>query len=184
MQFELSEELAKQVAENKAKLVVKEGWFWTTLHYIVMVVTFGGNRTFKDGFITTLGPIIGVPESWRAVDGKIYVEGPYEATILHELVHIDQFRKFGLGSRWLGILPMFFLYALLPLPLGFAWGRWVFEREAYAVTLRWYKEHRVWEYKARLDRVVYVMTGPLYGWTLAPFPFVKRYVRKWFEENV
>ena len=33
-----------------ARVSPKVGWFWTALHWIVVVVTFGTNRRFQSGF--------------------------------------------------------------------------------------------------------------------------------------
>lgn len=52
---------------------------------------------------------------------------PHATIIRHELVHIDQARRF----------PGFFQlsYLLLPLPFGLAYFRWVWERRAYLVDI-------------------------------------------------
>lgn len=45
------------------KIVEKRGWFWVGLHWLVVVVTFGRNRRFLTDYLTTIGPIVGVPVS-------------------------------------------------------------------------------------------------------------------------
>ena len=63
-------------------------------------------------------------------------------------------------------------YVLLPLPMGLAWFRAHFEKEAYAETIRAAAE--VWgpDYPARDGYRRYIIsqfTGPSYGW-MWPFP--------------
>lgn len=176
-------EIQTLLSNNKAKLVLKQGWFWETLHYLVLVFTFGANRNFRSGFITTLGPVIGVPKEW---DGShISATNRKSATIRHELVHVGQFRKAGLGSAYLGIAPMFLLYVLLPLPIGFAWFRWLFERRAYMENLLWGAKFGSDEYtEEQLEWIFSTLCGGNYGWTLAPFAFVKKYVKSWFRKEL
>lgn len=182
MTITVSKDIQKKLDQYGAKIVFKTGWFWTALHYLVLIFTFGGNRRFKDGFITTLGPIIGVPESW---DGQRLTEGSrYEATILHELVHVSQFKWWGLGSAWLGILPMAVWYLLFPLPVFFCWGRWQSERWAYLVNCRYAKNFGDISLTMEIERVVGNMTSGAYGWTLPPFEFVKSYIRRWLRTHI
>lgn len=176
-------EIDEKVKAAGARLVYKkDSWFWRALHYVVLVVTFGGNRKFRTSYITTIGPVIAFPDSWPP-DGAA-LSYSQETVILHELVHVAQFKRWGLGSAWVGILPMFCLYVLLPLPLGFAWGRWVLEREAYLQNLQ---RAEKWGQKSvdyEIERIVDKMTGGHYGYTLAPFEFVKNYIRKWAKNKV
>ena len=173
------EELQASLRAEGIRLVVKDTWPWKIIHWVLVVVTFGGNRQFLDGFLTTIGPVIGVPRKWRTLPEM----GFYQfAGIEHERVHTRQFKKVGFGNPWIGIIPGFFWYVLFPLPLGFAWGRWVWEREAYLKDMKWRREHGETENRlaARLDSVVTMLTGGKYGWTM---PF-KGYVRKWFTERL
>jgi hypothetical protein len=164
-----------EIREAGGGITVKKGWFWVTLHYIVMVVTFGGNRNFRKGYYTTIGPIVGVPEDWEKRSA-----GSRQAVLEHELIHIKQCKKFGLGNAWVGLPLYTILYLLLPLPIGFAYFRWRFEREAYThginVKLGW-EPHRRAEL---IDRAVDQLSSGKYGWT---WPF-KKSVRRYFEENV
>jgi len=169
------QELQASLRTEGIRLVVKDTWFWKAIHYILVVLTFGGNREFLDGFMTTIGPVIGVPKKWLELPKMDFYQF---AGIHHEKVHVDQFRKVGFGNAWLGIVPGFFWYILFPIPIGFAWGRWVWEREAYLADMKWRREHGENEDRLakRLDHVVVMLTGGNYGWTM---PF-KGYVRRWF----
>lgn len=172
------------------KVVEKTGWFWTVLHYVVMVITFGSNRDFKRGYYTTLGGIVGYPEGWekRSIASRV-------AVLEHELIHIRQCNKMGLGTLfrdpregtrarnmfhvWLGF-PLYGLcYLLLPLPIGLAWFRWRFEREAYAHGINVRTEFEPHRRDDLIDSAVKQLTTGAYGWTW-PFP---KSVRRYFEEH-
>ena len=72
---------------------------------------------------------------WLTIGNTIYypdsVENPTDehALIRHELVHVQQYEKYG-------TLLFIFLYLFVPLPIGFAYFRWYFEREAYLVNIK------------------------------------------------
>jgi hypothetical protein len=173
-----SEILSRSVANLKAaggKIVIKEGWFWKTLHYIVMIVTFGGNRNFLEGYYTTIGPWVGVPKDWesRGHLGRA-------AVLEHESIHIKQCKKFGLGNVYLGLPLYTILYLLLPLPFGFAYFRWRFEREAYTHGINFRIRHRPDERTRLIENAVIELSSGRYGWT---HPFPKR-ARAYFEEHV
>lgn len=161
------------------RVVEKTGWFWNAMHYLVLIVTFGGNRRFRE-YYTTIGPVIGVPVGWE----KRGFANRY-ATLVHERRHVRQFSKAGLGSAWLGVVPAGIAYVFLPLPIGLAWFRWRMERVAYAEGIRAYlsvnPDHR--ERARRIDNAVIQLTGGAYGWTAALWPGRDR-VKAWFEGAV
>jgi hypothetical protein len=170
-------QLKSELSMEGIHLTTKEGWFWNMLHYVVMILTFGSNRRFKQGYITTIGPVIAVPSAWTII-GEI--RPAHFCTIEHEKVHVRQFEMFGLGvSAWLGIIPMGIVYLLLPLPIGFAWGRWMLERAAYLRGLQCEIDQGM---EPRIENAVEQMTSGKYGWTL--FPFMRGYVRRWFQRGV
>jgi len=82
------------------------------------------------------------------------------ATLSHELVHVRQWKKYG----WLLLL----LYFLFPLPIGFAYFRWKFEREAYLTEIK-----HGWS----IDLCVDVIWDD-YWW-----PWPKSWMRNWFRRN-
>jgi hypothetical protein len=162
------------------KLIPKTGWFWKALDIAVRVVTFGKNKRFLTHYATTIGPWIALPEAWFEHLDR------YRGVIAHERVHYEQFKKAGLGSAVLGILPLAIVYLLLPLPIGLAYGRYVLERPAYAVSIRHEllaaghgSTDRMYHREQLIDWATEQLSGPAYGWTW-PFP---RAVRRWFEEN-
>lgn len=83
------------------------------------------DRLFKTGrFATTIGKSIAVPDDWDKWSG----ESRYEI-IRHEIKHLHQQKRFGLGLFWLGFLVHGFLYlCILPMVLTM---RAYFEKGAY-----------------------------------------------------
>lgn len=161
-----------------AKVIEKEGWFWNLLHYLVMIFTFGGNKVFKESYITTIGPWIAVPAGWLAE--------PQPATklsvLLHEIEHVKQFKTFGFGNAIIGIPLTAILYLLIPLPFGFAYCRWRMERVAYLKGIQVAKAYGASQETIEylVSRAVEQLTGPLYGWTWV----VKASVLKWFTDRL
>lgn len=166
-----------RLRQQGVRLTLKTGWFWGALHWVVAIITLGGNRSFATHYITTLANTIAVPD-WWAFD-------PFKpemlATIDHELAHVRQFRKFGLGSAKLGLVPMGIVYLLLPLPMGLAWGRWVLERDAYLVGYKTLLGGGA-DRDALIAQFVAQMTTGRYGWTL--LPVFRGYVRRWMEARL
>lgn len=171
------------------RIIPKVGWFWTAIHWIVFVVTFGRNRRFLTEYATTIGPYIGLPPAWIPRVGEPWLR----YLLVHERRHIAQARRFGLGSVWFGLVPLALLWLSFPLPLGLSWGRWYLEREAYAEGFRAElaglaaelgREPTPFELRTMRKRLVDFgvrqMTSGSYGWAW-PFPAA---VRRWFEEHV
>lgn len=170
------------------RIVFKEGWFWETLAKVVWLITLGQNKTFLTDYYTTIGPWVGVPWDW-----ELYSEYGRAATIEHETVHVKQCRRCGFGNVYLGILPFSLLYIFAPLPIGLAWFRWRFEREAYAHGIRFAlarhddpsdgrfgSEARSYYWSFLIDQAVDQLTGGAYAWT---WPF-RGSVRAYFEREV
>ncbi len=132
------------------------------------IVTLGRMRTYLDSFQTTIGRTVYVTPDWDSIDGdQRYV------TLRHEAVHLRQFRKFTLPG-------MALLYVLLPLPMGLAWFRAYFEKEAYAESIRAAAE--VWgpaypRRPAYREYVIGQFLGPSYGWM---WPF-RGQLERWYD---
>ena len=139
------------------------------IHYALIGLTFGRMRTYLDSFQTTIGRTVYVTADWDSIDAdQRYV------TLRHEAVHLRQFRKFTLPG-------MAVLYVLLPLPMGLAWFRAYFEKEAYAESIRAAAE--VWgpAYPRRAAYREYVIgqfLGPSYGWM---WPF-RGQLERWYDD--
>lgn len=138
------------------------------IHIAVAVLTLGRNRSYLDGYYTTIGRRVFVTADWDAMsrDRRYLV-------LLHERVHLRQFRRFTLVG-------MALLYLFVPLPIGLAYFRARFEREAYAETIRGaaglYGIAHV-RAPAFRDRILDQFTGASYGWM---WPF-RRSLERWYE---
>jgi len=138
------------------------------IHHLLAIATLGVNRAYLDGYHTTIGRTIYVTGDWDSMsrDRRYLV-------LLHERIHLRQFRRYTM-------LGMILLYLLLPLPLGLAYFRARFEREAYAETIRgaaalYGAEHvRAPGFRANIfDQFL----GPSYGWM---WPF-RGSLDRWYE---
>lgn len=139
-----------------------------TIHYALLGLTLGRMRSYLDSYQTTIGCTLYVTCDWDDLDpDERYV------TLRHEAIHLRQFRTFTLPG-------MALLYVLLPLPMGLAWFRAYFEKEAYAETLRAAAE--VWgpEFPRRASyrrHVIDQFTGASYGWM---WPF-RAGLERWYD---
>src|SRR5687767_5907402 len=89
----------------------KKVWHQRAIHHLLCVATLGGQTRYLQDYVTTLGQTIYVTPDWDARS----LADRY-ATLRHERVHMQQFRRYG-------FVPMAIAYLLLPLPLGLAWCR-------------------------------------------------------------
>lgn len=149
--------------DRHARLVVKTGWFWTPLSWLLFIITFGQlNRDdFLNRFATTIGSYICIPARWspESADG----------VLAHECRHVTQFRWFGFGLHpLLGVPFMAFAYLLLPLPLGLAWMRYRLELDADVVAWKHLKvvfpETARELILSRAQRFATTVSSSAYGW--------------------
>jgi len=139
------------------------------IHYGLLVVTFGRMRSYLDSFQTTIGRTVYVTADWDDWEpDRRYV------TLCHEAIHLRQFRAFTLPG-------MALLYLCVPLPMGLAWFRAYFEKQAYAESIRaaaevWGPDYpRAPGYRRHLiDQFV----GPSYGWM---WPF-RAGLERWYDQ--
>lgn len=139
------------------------------IHNALIVITFGQMRSYLDSFQTTIGSTVYVTADWDDWPAdRRYV------TLRHEAIHLAQFRRLTLPV-------MALLYLLVPLPLGLAYFRARFEKEAYAESIRAAAE--VWgpayprsaEYR---QHVIAQFLGPSYGWM---WPF-RGAIERWYDQ--
>ena len=139
------------------------------IHVALKALTFGRMTNYLDSYQTTIGKTVYVTADWDEWSSdRRYV------TLRHEAIHLRQFRKYTLPV-------MALLYVLLPLPMGLAYFRARFEKEAYAETIRAAAE--VWgpEVPRSADYRAYVIgqfTGASYGWM---WPF-KSHLTRWYNQ--
>jgi hypothetical protein len=144
-----------------------ECWHQRAIHHLLRMVTFGAQRRYLQDYVTTIGRTIYVPADWEHRP-----LGDRYATLRHEVVHLRQFRRYGL-------VPMALAYLLLPLPLGLAWCRMRLEREAYEETIR--VHHQLGTLDENLRRhILSQFTSGAYGWM---WPF-SRAVANWYDKFV
>lgn len=163
--------LASVRAEVPGFQVVRkdQSFFQRLIHYTLCVVTLGRMRGYLTQFLTTIGKTVYVSSDWeqRSFDDKY-------ALLRHEAVHLRQFKKLTLPLMTL-------LYVFLPLPLGLAYFRARFEKEAYAESIRVAAELWGVEYarsSVHREFIVGQFTGPSYGWM---WPFRKS-LDKWYDD--
>lgn len=168
-------QLSDKLREEGVILTTKTGAFWSFLHKLLVILSFGTNQRFLTSMITTIGPVIAVPEKWKT--GRL--SKTRKAIIRHEQVHVNQYERMGMGNAWAGVIPFVVAYLLLPVPVGFAWMRWKLEREAY---LEGMKTEIALGLQPRLDKAVDAMTTGSYVWTL--LPLFRGYVRGWYEARL
>lgn len=142
--------------------------FQRAIHYALVAVTLGRMRDYLDSFQTTIGRTVYVTPDWDELpEDRRYV------TMRHEAVHLRQFRRLTLPV-------MAVLYLLVPLPIGLAYFRARFEKEAYAETIRAAAE--VWgdAYPRSAEHRRYVIdqfASASYGWM---WPF-RAGLERWYD---
>lgn len=138
------------------------------IHVALQVITLGQMRDYLDGYQTTLGQRVYVSGNWHAKSpGEKYV------TLSHERIHIVQFQRFTL-------LGMAILYLLVPLPMGLAYFRARFEKQAYGESIRAAAElYGVSHVKAPgfREHIINQFMGPSYGWM---WPF-RGSLNRWYD---
>lgn len=138
--------------------------------YFLLVASFGKNRGFMRSYYTTVGFTVYAPESYLTADEESKV-----GILRHELVHMRQARRYG---RLLFSL----LYLLVFFPVGLAYFRAKFEKEAYEESLRALAELRGVDAlrSADPDRVIKHFVSSDYLWM---WPF-RRSMQKWYSATV
>src|SRR5262249_7443611 len=138
------------------------------IHRLLQAVTLGAQSRYLTSYQTTIGWTVYVTADWDARPADVRW-----VTLRHERIHLRQFRRYGRVGRAI-------LYLLFPLPLGLAWFRAAFEKEAYAETIRAADE--AWG-RARVrdpafrDGIVRQFTSGAYGWM---WPF-RRHLERWYD---
>ncbi len=154
----VKEELILFAYEHQVELVAKRHSM--LMKVIDKLLSITGNKVFMTNYWTTIGKTIYYPD---------YAVDPFEHTkvLTHEFVHVKQWEQYGLlfmGS-----------YLLLPLPVGLAWFRWRWEREAY---LTGFARDGGEADRQEVERIVENLWHD-YGWT-----WPKAWMRAWFYKQL
>lgn len=160
--------------EQRILIKTKRSYYdtWKFLDILLRIITFGKMNRFLTHYTTTVGRTLYFPLHWQRSKAGYsdYV------TLRHERIHVKQMEKCGFGSMGLGLFIFGLLYFLVFFPVGLAWFRYRFEREAYVES---YKAAKKVGLKPNINFYIEAMTGSDYFWA---WPF-KKSVKKWFYKN-
>jgi hypothetical protein len=168
-----AELIARTEAEFPGFRVInkRDSRFHRMIHWGLFAITFGQMRDYLDGYCTTIGQRLYVTGDWHDLDpDDRYI------TLCHEVVHMQQFRRWTRPGMGL-------LYLMFPLPMGLAWFRARFEKEAYAETLRASAEVYGLEHiraESMRERIIGQFTSASYGWM---WPF-RQSMERWYDAVV
>jgi len=142
-----------------------------TLHYAMVIATFGRVRDYLDEYYNTVGATIYVTSEWPDKD-------PDDCYVLlrHEREHMRQFRRYT-------SVGMMLLYWLAPVPFGLAYFRARFEKAGYEQTVRASAEVYGLDYvkdASFREFVVEQFTTVNYGWM---WPF-RNGMEAWYDQIV
>ena len=168
------EEVEKAYQEQHIVVKTKRSYYdvWKAIDIFLKIITFGKLKGFMTHYTTTIGRTVYFPVKFARNKAS---RGDY-VILRHERKHTSQVEKLGFGNIWLGLIIFGFLYFAVFLPVGLAYFRYKFEREAYVESFKACKKVGL---TPNIDAYVEVLTGPNYFWT---WPF-KKSVRKWFLKN-
>lgn len=170
----LCEEIKKEF-EDFEIIKKSESSLMKLINVLLTVISFGKMKVFMTDFITVIGNKVYVPDSWdeRSEISKC-------VTLRHERVHMRQ-------SRQYGKVLFTILYLFVPLPVGLAWYRAKFEKEAYEVSFRALKDYLGYDifsneefYSTYKQHAVSNFTSAHYFWM---WPF-KKSIEVWFDKAI
>jgi len=165
----LLEEVKREFPEFK---IVKktESSLMKAIAAFLRLITFGKMNSFMDKFITTLGQTVYVPSSWDANSPATNA-----ITIRHERVHMRQ-------SRDHGSVKFSLLYLFAYLPIGLAYYRTKFEKEAYEESLRAVHDYYGSKFftKALKENVVNHFVSAEYLWMW----YNRKHIEEWYDVTV
>lgn len=135
---------------------------WKTLDVLLRIVSFGKLTDFMKR-TTTLGRWIAFGE-----DVDLYNTGLYDLlTLRHERRHVIQRNKYTCLGLWL-------LYLFVPLPVGLAYFRYKFEREAVLDEIDYAKSLGL---TLNIGDIISGLSGPSYVW-MWPKKWIKKDLTK------
>ena len=142
-----------------------------TIDTLFKTFTFGKNSSFMKEYVTTINNTVYVNTDWDK-----YTENMKYVILSHERIHMRQARKYG-------FLLYAFLYLFVFFPIGLAYFRAKFEKEAYTESMKC--TYNIYGQLPLLSKKYkeYIMsqfTGPAYLWM---FPF-KNNIESWYDNTV
>ena len=147
------------------RITSKTGNWWKFLSWLNSAFN---NKNFSNESVITVYKTIGVPPDWNNWPAPVRLR-----ILTHELVRANQLK------RW--TTPGFFLlYFLFPFPIGLAYFRYRFNREAYVAEFAIAVKYKILRRDLLIDHAVKQLVSINCGW---PWPFPKS-IRAWFEGNV
>lgn len=161
----LSDNLIRSMQAEGFTITSKRPWWLRAAFCILTMVTRQDYSNYYQGINHT----VYLGANW----GKLSARAKYYM-LIHERAHLLQFRRYSFPL-------MAFLYLFFPLPIGLAWFRLKFEREAMRAV---YERKLYWgeniDFKWELERYHSKFAGPTY---LYPWPF-KKHLRKLLVEDL
>jgi hypothetical protein len=123
------------------------------INILLIIITFGKQKRFMTGYVTTIGSKIYVPSEWDSVNFQ-----HKDVVLFHENVHVEQYKREGF---------LYFLkYLFWPLPALHAHARLSYELDAYAADIVYsYRKYGTPVFADRFDKVIGQMTNHEYFWT-------------------
>ncbi len=165
-----SMDLAAFAREHGVRFVRKDRW-WLTRWINRMLFWI----PFDTGFWTTIGRTVAYPVTgpdlglWQNfLDPGTPLDSylrDHRSVVEHEFHHCLQHERWGLAYS--------VSYLLLPLPVGLAWFRWLWERQPYTFQLRHYGDPE----RPAIDRVVDTLWSAYLCWP-------KAWMRRWFQREL
>jgi hypothetical protein len=156
--------------EFGARLVPKQGsLFMTVINAVLKVLSFGQFKAFFEDYTTTIGKTVYTPTRWDS-----FSDGARTVILRHEMVHLQQ------AKRWGFLFSVLYLFG--GLPIGAAYFRVKFEREAYVETLQAHVDLLgtfVLDDPSLKDMILRQFNGPAYLW-MWPFPESNR---RWYADT-
>jgi len=173
-QIDLLDQTVEEIKDefSSFKIVKKsDSLFMKIIYYLLLIITFGTQKVFMKSYTTTIGNTVYVSSNWErySVFSKV-------SLLRHERVHMRQAKKYGMFLYS-------FLYLMFPLPVGLAYYRAKFEKEAYEETISCAYAEGGEAYVKRVLFREYIVGQFTTGKYLWMWPFRKS-VEKWFDKTV
>jgi hypothetical protein len=163
----LFNDIQTQLAQNYGCRVTTKAThrrLWKAIEIFLKVVTFGGMSKFMQ-YTTTLGKTVYFPEGTDLKN-----PGFSEAIVLkHEGVHVRQFVTYG-------FLGFCLLYLFIPIPVGWAYFRYKFERDAFREAYACALEQGL---SMNPEDFISQLSGAAYFWAM-PKKWIRKDLKRFF----